>query len=152
MTLGAGSEIEVTELLRRTRVEVAPATFFLVGLRHEDWARLLENPELSPRPTAPFMLLRDAHEVTLLLAEADWQTMRHAAREARVEKDFRLVTLDIELPWHVVGYLARVTQILAEAGVAVGALSAFSRDHLLIKQEDLGKALRALSPHVAELC
>ena len=152
MTLGAESDIEVTELLRRTRVEVAPATFFLVGLRHEDWARLLENPELSPRSESPFMLLRDAHEVTLLLEETDWQTMRHAAREARVEKDFRLVTLDIELPWHVVGFLARVTQILAAAGVAIGALPAFSRDHLLIKQEDLGKALRALSPHVAELC
>lgn len=95
MTSGAESEIEVTELLRRTRVEVAPATFFLVGLRHEDWARLLENPELSPRPDTPFMLLRDAQEVTLLLEEADWQTMRHAARAARVEKGFRLVTLDI---------------------------------------------------------
>ena len=152
MTLGADSEINVAELLRQTRVEVAPATFFLVSLRHEDWARLLEQPELSPRPEAPFMLLRDAHEVTLLLEEADWQTMRHAARDAQVEGNFRLVTLDIELPWNVVGYLARVTQILAEAGITVGALSAFSRDHLLIKQDDLGQALRALSPHVAELC
>ncbi|HEX8921930.1 MAG TPA: hypothetical protein VF766_10660 [Pyrinomonadaceae bacterium] len=45
--------------MRRARVEVAPATYYLVGLRHEDWARLLENPELSPRGSAPFMLLRD---------------------------------------------------------------------------------------------
>ena len=78
--------------------------------------------------------------------------MRHAAREARVEGGFRFVTLDVELPWDTVGYLARVTEILAGAGVSVGALSAFSRDHLLIKQDDLAKALRALGPHVAELC
>jgi len=45
-----------------------------------------------------------------------------------------------------------VTEILAGAGVSVGALSAFSRDHLLIKQDDLGKALRVLGEHVAELC
>ena len=145
-------EGDVTELLRRTRVEVLPATYFMVGLRHEDWQRVLENPELSPRGDAPYMLLRDAREVTLLLDETDWQTMRHAAREARVEGGFRMLTLDIELGWEVVGYLARVTAILAEAGIPVGALSAFCRDHLLIKQDDLGRALRVLGEHVAELC
>jgi uncharacterized protein len=145
-------DADVSELLRRVRVEVAPATFALVGLRHEDWNRLLENPELSPRAESNFMLLRDPFEVTLLLEEDDWRAMRHAARDARVEAGFRLVTLDIELPWNVVGFLARVTELLAEAGVAVGALSAFSRDHLLIKQDDLGKALRVLGEHVAEFC
>jgi hypothetical protein len=142
----------VEELLRSTKVEVLPATFVLVGLRHADWARLLENPELSPRPDVPFMLMRDAHEVTLLCEEEDWLAMRHAARDARVETGFRLVTLDIELPWNVVGFLARVTEILAAAGVPVGALSAFSRDHLLIKQDQLATALRALGEHVEELC
>jgi hypothetical protein len=143
---------DVEELLRRTRVEVAPATYFLIGLRHQDWTRLLENPELSPSGSSPFMLLRDEHEVTLLLDEADWQRMRHAAREARVEGGFRLVTLDVELDWQVVGFLARVTEILAAANIAVGTLSAFSRDHLLIKQDDLGTALRVLGNYVAELC
>ncbi len=143
---------DVTELLARTSVEVAPETYFLIGLRHEDWTRLLENTELSPRGDAPYMLLRDAHEVTLLLDETDWRAMRHAARDARVEGGFRLVTFNQELGWNVVGYLARITEILARAGISVGALSAFSRDHLLIKQDDLGKALRALSEHVAELC
>jgi hypothetical protein len=144
--------MDVAELLRRTRVEVAPETYYVIGLRHADWARLLESPELSPRPDALFMVLRDAHEVTLVLDEMDWGTVRHAVRDARVEGGFRLVTLDVELPWSTVGYLALVTNILARANVSVGALSAFSRDHLLIKQEDLGTALRALGEHVAELC
>jgi uncharacterized protein len=145
-------DADVSELLSRARAEVAPGAFVLVGLRHEDWNRLLENPELSPRAHSNFMLLRDPFEVTLLLEEDDWRAMRHAARDAKVEAGFRLVTLDIELPWNVVGFLARVTEILAAAGVAVGALSAFSRDHLLIKQDDLAKALRVLGEHVAELC
>jgi hypothetical protein len=143
---------DAAELLRRAKVEVAPETFVLVGMRHEDWRRLLENPELSPRAESDFMLLRDPFEVTLLLEESDWRAMRHAARDARVEPGFCLVTLGVELGWDVVGFLAHVTGILAAAGVVVGALSAFSRDHLLIKQDDLGNALRALGPHVAELC
>jgi len=146
------SQTDTAELLRRTKVEVAPGTFVLAGMRHEDWARLLENPELSPRADALFMLLRDAHETTLLVEEDDWRAMRHALRDARSEGGWRLLTLDIELPFNVVGYLARVTEILAAAGIPVAALSAFSRDHLLIKQDDLGAALRVLGEHVAELC
>ncbi len=53
------------ELLKTTRVEVAPETFNLVSLRREDWLKLLENPELSPRMSAPFMIFSDKWEVTL---------------------------------------------------------------------------------------
>lgn len=146
------SETKVEELLRSARVEVAPESFVLVGLRPGDWERLLENPELSPRPGSRFMLLRDAYEVTLLLEEEDWRAMRHAARDAKVEEGFRLLTFNVELQWDVVGFLARVAEIMATEGIPVGALAAFSRDHLLVKQDDLARALRALGPHVAELC
>jgi hypothetical protein len=98
------------------------------------------------------MVLKDRDEVTLLLSEEDWRRMKHVARDARVEADFRLVTIDVELGWDIVGFLAEVSRILASAGVPIGALSAFSRDHLLIKQEHLPFALRALSGLVDELC
>jgi len=146
------AEKTISDLLRETRIEVVPTTFVLVGLSHQNWTRLLENPELSPRPGSPFLIFRDGREVTLLLEEDDWQRIRHIVRDAKMERGFRLVTLDIELPWNVIGYLARVTAILAAAGIPVRALSSFSRDHLLIKQDDLGKALRVLSEHVKELC
>jgi uncharacterized protein len=142
----------ISELLRQTRIDVAPATYVVTGLSHQVWAQLLENPELSPRADAPFMIFRDHQEVTLLIEEDDWSRIRHAARDAKVERGFRLVTLDIALPWNTVGYLARVTALLADAGISIGALTAFSRDHLLIKQEDLGKAMRVLGEHVAEPC
>ncbi len=146
------SDTDAAALLSRAKVSVAPETFVLVGMRREDWLRLLESPELSPRPESNFFLLQDPREVTLLVEESEWRAMSHGARDARVERGFRLVTLGVELGWDVVGFLAHATAILAAAGVPVGALSAFSRDHLLIKQDDLGKALRALGPHVAELC
>jgi len=142
----------VAELLRQTRVEVAPATYVIVGIGFKDWQRILGNPELSPRDDAPFMILRDAHEVTMIIAEDDWQRIRHQIRDARSEAGYRLVTLDIELPWTTVGYLARITELLAAENISVGALSSFSRDHLLIKQQDLGRALRTLGEHVGELC
>ena len=142
----------IADLLRETKIKVSPATFVLVGVSHQDWSRLIENPELSPGPDANFMILRDDKEVTLLMQEEDWQRIRHTVRDAKVERDFRLLTFDLELSWNVIGYLARVTEILAAAEIPVGALSSFSRDHLLIKQQDMGKALRVLGEHVGELC
>jgi hypothetical protein len=140
------------ELLKNSKVEVAPETFFLVSLRHETWLRLLENPELSPRMTAPFMIFRDKYEVTLLLDEIDYETVRHAVRDARVQRGFRLLTFDIVMDFSVVGFLAEVTRILAETGISVVALSSFSRDHILVSQNDLPNALKTLGPYVAELC
>jgi hypothetical protein len=145
-------ERTIDDLLRETKIEVSPATFALIGISHHDWSRLLENPELSPRVDAVFMILRDDKQVTLLIEEEDWQRIRYSLRDAKVERGFRLLTFDLELPWNVVGYLARVTEILAAAGISVGALSSFSRDHLLIKQDQLGNALRVLGEHVGELC
>ena len=140
------------ELLRRTRVEVAPETFNLVSLRREDWLKLLETPELSPRMSAPFMILSDNREVTLLLDEIDFGTIRHAVREAKTEGNFRLLSFDVELDFNVVGYFAEISRILAAADISIVALSAFSRDHILIKQNDLAKALKVLGEYVEELC
>ncbi len=140
------------EILQQTRVEVAPESFFLISLKHSDWLKLLENPELSPRMTAPFMIFRDKWEVTMLIDEIDFKTIRHAIREAKIEGNFRLLSFDIELDFDTVGFLAYISKILADANVSIVALSAFSRDHLLIKQEDLAKTLKVLGNHIAELC
>ncbi len=136
--------MEINELLKKTRVEVSPETYYLVSLPHDDWKKLLENPELSPRMTAPFMILSDKYEVTLMLDDTDYQTCRYAIRDAKVEGNFRLLTFDLVMDFTVVGFMAAVSKILADAEIPIMALSAFSRDHLLIKQGDLAKALKVL--------
>ena len=129
-----------------------PETFALVALRNEDWVKLLESPELSPRMSAPFFIFKDKWEVTLLLDEIDFDAMRVGLREAKIERGFRLLSFDLELDFSVVGFFAFISQKLAEAAISIVALSAFSRDHLLVKQEDLAKTLKVLSEFVEELC
>jgi uncharacterized protein len=144
--------LEIAELLRKTRVEVMPETFALVSVRNEDWLKLLEDPALSPRMSAPFFIFKDKWEVTLLLDEVDFEAMRVGLREAKIERGFRLLSFDIELDFSVVGFLAFISQKLAENSVPIVALSAFSRDHILVKQEDLAKTLKVLGDYVEELC
>jgi hypothetical protein len=131
---------------------VSAETFALVSVSHAAFTQLMTDPELSPRMTAPFMIFKDAFEVTMVLDETDFGTMRHALRDAKVERGYRLLTFDAVLAPDLVGFLSEVTRILAAVSVPVVAISAFSRDHLLIRQNDLASALKALGPHVAELC
>lgn len=144
--------MKAPELLKKTRVEVAPETFFIISLNSDLWLKLLENPELSPRMTSPFLIFRDKYETTLLLDETDFGVLRGAIGGAKTEGNFRLLTFGIELDFNVVGFLAEVSRILAEADIPILALSSFSRDHILVKQEHLADALKALGGYVEELC
>ena len=141
-----------TDILRETRVSVSPETFAIVSLTPDAWTALLADASLSPRMTAPFMIFKDRFEVTLVLDDVDLRNMRPGLAAARIENGYRLLTFETVLDMSVVGFMAEVSRILADAGVPILPISAFSRDHLLIRQTDLAAALKALGPHVAELC
>jgi hypothetical protein len=142
----------VSEKLRSSRVEVDKETYTLVSLAYDEFAQLLQKSDLSPRGDAPFMILADKREVTLMLDETDYAKMRLALLKARIERGFRLITFDIDFDFKVTGFLAEVSRILADAKIPILALSAFSRDHVLVKQEYLANTLKALSEYVDDLC
>ena len=140
------------EHLKKSRVEVSPETYAVISVSSDDWTRLLENPELSPRMTTPFLIFKDKWEVTLVLDTIDFETIQHAIRDAKVERNFRLLSFDVELPFDVVGFMAQVTSIFAASGISVLPYASFSRDHVLLRQDDLAAALKALRGHVDEIC
>lgn len=144
--------MNAVELVKETKVEVSPETFYFVGLEWDAWRVLLEDPRLSPRMSAPFLILRDGHEVTLMLDETDLVNMRPGLSAAKIAGGYRMLTFDIVLDHSVVGFMAEISKILAESGVPILPISAYSRDHLLIKQDDLATALKALGPYVSDLC
>ncbi len=144
--------LENKELLSKTKIIIRPENFTMISLGEDEWLKLLSKPENSPRMTAPFMIFKDGFEITLLLDETDFANLGNSIENAKIERGFRLLTFDIELDFEVVGFLAEISRILAEAGISIIALSSFSRDHILIKQENLAKALKTLGEYVEELC
>jgi hypothetical protein len=51
------------------------------------------------------------------------------------------------IPFSVIGVLASLTVLLADAEISVFAVSTFDTDYLLIKAEDLGRAVDTLRQH-----
>ena len=146
------AENEAQALLASCQVEVSPESFSLVSVTHSEFADMLQNSGISPRGASPFLILADKHEVTLMLADEDLRLVRHALNDARVESGFRLVTFDVVLDFAVVGFFAEISRMLADAKIPLMAVSAYSRDHILIKQGDLARALAVLGSVNSELC
>jgi hypothetical protein len=90
-------------------------------------------------------LIVDKDEVTLIapldLLEITAQRFASITRSGLV---YRLITLDTELPPEAVGILATLTRSLAQAGIPILALSAFSRDHLFVPEDRADEALSLL--------
>ncbi|ADB57278.1 ACT domain-containing protein [Archaeoglobus profundus] len=59
------------------------------------------------------------------------------------ETGYRLITLDINVPLDVVGYISKVSSALANAKVPILILSLYT-DRILVKEEFLDKALSVL--------
>ena len=139
-------------LLKNARIEVAPETYSVISVSPEMWQNLLQSPELSPRMTAPFLIFKDKWEITLILDDEDFRTIRHGIRDAKIETGYRILSFDADLDFDVVGFMAKIAGILAAAGISILPVSSFSRDHVLVRQDDLATALKALRGHVAEVC
>ncbi len=84
-------------------------------------------------------LTRTAEEVSLVMAEGNL-----VPAGAEVEGDWRLMRVAGTLAFSLVGILAQLTQVLADAKVSIFALSTYDTDYLLIKSEHLSTALEAL--------
>lgn len=85
------------------------------------------------------MFIREEEGVTLILEK------EVALREGLAHEDvWSKITLCVNSDLQAVGFLAAMTQRLAQAGVSVNAVSGYHHDHLFVLKEDAGKAMKAL--------
>jgi hypothetical protein len=119
--------MDPSEFLEGTTVRV-PATRYAV-------AQVEAVPDIDA-----FAVVRDERETTVVVEEARLGEFDTLA----VERGWRRLTFDVVLPFDLVGFLAVVAGELAEVGVSVFALSAYSTDHLLVQETDLTAAAERL--------
>lgn len=90
-------------------------------------------------------IIADKDEVTLVLLAEVWPDFAERLPGHRVASGvYRLITFDLELNMSLVGFMALVSNALADAGISILPLAAFTRDHLLVKSEQVESALATL--------
>lgn len=87
-----------------------------------------------------FATIDDGKEITCVVEERELDF----GNVVECEKGFRLFSFCGVLPFSLVGFIARVSSALAEEGVSIFVVSAFSTDHFLVKEKDFQKTVKAL--------
>jgi hypothetical protein len=131
----------------RTRVQVSPDRYVLASLPR----RLAAAAVAGLRTGDPFVaVVVEPDEVSLTVSETSWaeHPLRATARTA--SPAWRVLTLDVELPLDLTGFLAPAAAALAEAGVPIVPQCAYSRDHVLVPDDRLDAALAALRGLIEE--
>jgi hypothetical protein len=133
----------IATLLGQARWHARPERFVLAALRPNE--RVLVQGLLAG-VTAPFMqLIAEPDVLTLLLPQSDWRVLRPAFPHARTQAPFRVISFELDLPDDLVGFLAVASRALADAGVPILAICGYSKDHMLVRDEHLQRALAALT-------
>ncbi len=90
-------------------------------------------------------LVVDKNEVSLIIpAEAVEDFGNRLKGSETAPTPYRLITFDLELDFNLFGFMAAVSQTLAEAQVAILPIAAFSRDHILVPSTQFDIAMQAL--------
>lgn len=87
-----------------------------------------------------FANIIDKNEVTVIIDQSKF----NQKDVIEIERDWKIFTFDMILPFGLVGFLAKVSQALADEKISIFAISAYSTDHILVKEKDLEKAKRKL--------
>jgi hypothetical protein len=129
-------------ILQQARWRARPERFVMVGL---DTVERMLATRLLLGVVAPFIqLIVEPDLLTLVLPETDWRALSPAFPRARVQRPFRIITFDLDLPEDLVGFLASVSRALADAGIPILAICGYSKDHVMIHEEHLDQALAAI--------
>ena len=92
-----------------------------------------------PLPNS-FAVIQDKNEITCIIDQNKVKSVDILA----IEKEWRIITFDIVMPFGLVGFLAEISSALAKEKISIFAISSFSTDHILVKENDLQKALKVL--------
>ncbi len=130
---------DLEEALARMTFRVDPGRYCLVGF---EGAPVPED--LAHLAVAPGQLVREADVTTLLVRSEELDALLARRPGARVERDLCWIRFDAPMGWEVVGFLAAVCERLARAGIPLGCICGFDRDHLFVAEGHLARAVQVL--------
>ena len=121
--------------MRRLAIDVQPGEYAVARLAAE-----APTPVNLLDPGEPVLVsvTRTPTELSIICPA------RLAPEGANVEADWRLLTVRGPLAFTLTGIIAALSSELAAAGVALFSLSTFDTDHLLVRSDDLTRAVEVL--------
>lgn len=113
------------------KLEILPQTF-----------TVCKTEALSPELVkAPFCFVGKTDQELSVVCPVSWAPGNALARE----DGWRCVRIAGQLEFSLVGILSRISGILAEREIGIFAVSTYDTDYILVKEENLSRAVAALT-------
>lgn len=123
-------ETELGSLLRSMKPKHVPGEYVFCSVDESD--EKLAEP--------PLLVYREEEGLTVVISREAAQS-----HNLKFESTWGLVTLSVHSDLTAIGFLARITQHLAQAGVSVNVVSAYYHDHLFVPYLDVEKVVELLT-------
>ena len=88
-----------------------------------------------------FMVTRDTDEITVVTKENKLGELDIIERN---KDDYRLIALNVSVPFYSVGFLSTVSSAIAKEGMNVLIVSTYSKDYIMVREDKLNKAREVL--------
>ncbi len=99
------------------------------------YAKTKSVPNMSDKI---FAVITDGNEITVVAEE------NHGLDVLGEEKDLRIISFETKMTFDLIGFLAYITKLLADQDISLFALSSFSTDHIMMKDQYLDHAIKVL--------
>lgn len=119
---------DIAEILKNSNITIWPGRYAMI--KAEDYPGDLEY----------FFISKDDDETTIVLKEEKLRGVEYKD----IQQWFKLIEIAVSMPFFAVGFLASVTTAIAQKGLNVLVISTFSKDYLLIREENNDTAVEAL--------
>ncbi len=131
------AEKDLDKLLREMSPKLREGKYFLASV-----------PESQIMVVANYLdyitcIYREEEGLTVLFSDEINEEIESVSSE-KLAGPFALISLEVNSDLFAVGFLARITQVLAKEEISVNAFSAYYHDHLLVPYERKENAMAAL--------
>lgn len=96
-------------------------------------------------------LTRDKEEITLVVAEDIWSKLAPRFPGAVAQERRRLIRFDTVLDFSVVGFIAEISNALAEADISILSISTYRTDAVLVHESRFDDAINAIKQALVTL-
>ena len=113
--------------LQNCRVSIWPATYAVL------------QTEIIPKNFVA--VIKDHNELSVIIDNQQLESTAYL----KAEDNWKILTFEAVLPFELVGFLAAVAKVLADAKISIFALSAYSTDHIMVKADKLEQTKEVLT-------
>lgn len=94
--------------------------------------------------TSFFSITKTKDEISVIVDEDIFKNQKENFPHLKSEVGFKALQVEGVLDFSLIGILANLSSILAAAGVSIFAVSTFDTDYILVREQNLEKAIKAL--------